>query len=544
MNNFFIWKSCLFLRSIRSQNSTTYNNFTIEWDDFNLLTCATPTYLNFSFLTCMNPNYTQIDDSSCLATTTINFDDTSCTITTTSPTTTQLVGQTTTTISQQTTVRLLTTTGQQTSVGMITSTIQNVNISTTHLSNTTQLANTTFLASTTLLLNTTLPAITTYSATTTVNPANTTTYSATTTVNPADTTTYSATTTVNSANTTAYPATTTVNPANTTTYSATTTVNSVNTTTYSATTTVNPANTTTYPANTTQNIAATNTTVHLVADTTGQNLIITDTTTVVVSTIQTLATTQVVNSHSQSDSIYTTVLSTISTTTTQNFQGTCDGDFIGPYCNVSSDACAMSQPCQNAATCYPNNTLPLRYVCTCVNGYVGYDCQYDIRACKENTCWHNGTCLEVNKTISVNSTNNFHCECVEGYDGVHCELEVDDCSNVTCQNHGFCVSTLNSWHCICLDTNYYNGVYCQYKSQSLIIKEWVAKSFAIVAIGSIIAVCLFVIIMDVMKYVFKIDPVYENEKLRKARYRRDHPRKPKPVQVDNKTLALRFQYVK
>jgi hypothetical protein len=47
----------------------------------------------------------------------------------------------------------------------------------------------------------------------------------------------------------------------------------------------------------------------------------------------------------------------------------------------------MSQPCLNAATCFPNNTLPYGYLCDCQTGYTGYDCQYDDRACMENTCW-------------------------------------------------------------------------------------------------------------------------------------------------------------
>jgi hypothetical protein len=62
--------------------------------------------------------------------------------------------------------------------------------------------------------------------------------------------------------------------------------------------------------------------------------------------------------------------------------------YIGTYCNVSSDACAMSQPCFNAATCFPNNTLPYGYRCQCQPGYTGYNCEYDTNACMVmNTCW-------------------------------------------------------------------------------------------------------------------------------------------------------------
>lgn len=62
-------------------------------------------------------------------------------------------------------------------------------------------------------------------------------------------------------------------------------------------------------------------------------------------------------------------------------------DYIGTHCNTSADACAMSQPCQNAATCFPNNTLPYGYRCNCHEGYSGYNCENDERVCTENTCW-------------------------------------------------------------------------------------------------------------------------------------------------------------
>jgi len=74
-----------------------------------------------------------------------------------------------------------------------------------------------------------------------------------------------------------------------------------------------------------------------------------------------------------------------STTTANPFY--CPGDTIGSYCNITSNACAMSQPCLNAATCYPNNQLPLGYECQCQSGYTGENCQNDERICKENTCW-------------------------------------------------------------------------------------------------------------------------------------------------------------
>ena len=89
-----------------------------------------------------------------------------------------------------------------------------------------------------------------------------------------------------------------------------------------------------------------------------------------------------------------TATSTITLTTTSTTTSTaarrpfyCPGEVIGTYCNISSDPCTVAQPCLNAATCYPNATLPLGYECACLSGYSGGNCQHDERICKESTCW-------------------------------------------------------------------------------------------------------------------------------------------------------------
>jgi len=88
-----------------------------------------------------------------------------------------------------------------------------------------------------------------------------------------------------------------------------------------------------------------------------------------------------------STSTLSTTTRNISTSTATENPFYCPADTIGSYCNITSDACAMSQPCLNAATCYPNNTLSLGYECQCQSGYTGQNCQNDERICKQNTCW-------------------------------------------------------------------------------------------------------------------------------------------------------------
>lgn len=74
------------------------------------------------------------------------------------------------------------------------------------------------------------------------------------------------------------------------------------------------------------------------------------------------------------------------------------------------------------------------------------------------------------------------------------------------------------------------------------IREILSKSFASIAIAVIVTTCAFVVIMDVLKYAFRIDPVeYERESYRKRREERRQARR--PPKDDQMKLALRFEYV-
>ncbi len=60
-------------------NTTQFGNFTIEWEDFSLITCAVPTTINVSLFTCAaSARYLQVDDLSCLEETSIDFNETTC----------------------------------------------------------------------------------------------------------------------------------------------------------------------------------------------------------------------------------------------------------------------------------------------------------------------------------------------------------------------------------------------------------------------------------------------------------------------------------
>jgi len=99
------------------------------------------------------------------------------------------------------------------------------------------------------------------------------------------------------------------------------------------------------------------------------------------------------------------------------------------------------------------------------------------------------------------------------------------CDNITCENSGICMSSYLAWTCECLDSSFYSGTYCQDKSSALKTKEALSKSFAIIAIIALCCVFGFVIIMDVLKYVFKIDPVdRERHRLRMEKEKNEQKR--------------------
>ena len=111
----------------------------------------------------------------------------------------------------------------------------------------------------------------------------------------------------------------------------------------------------------------------------------------------------------------------------------------------------------------------------------------------------------------------FKCRCPDHWQDFLCQTKVNYCHNITCKNQGCCRPNVGNWTCECPGNNYY-GRYCEYPVRKILIHRIIAKTFAYIAIIAMVMVALFVLTMDILKYVCGIDPVAEDrEKLRQGK---------------------------
>ena len=118
--------------------------------------------------------------------------------------------------------------------------------------------------------------------------------------------------------------------------------------------------------------------------------------------------------------------------------------------------------------------------------------------------------------------------------GRHCEKKVDYCANVTCKNGGLCRGLLRDYKCECVSASH-SGRLCETVANSLVVRQAVSKSLSYLAILFLLLVVGLIVFMDVLTYVFHIDPVGDEHR----RLQREKAQKKALKHV----VAVRYLYV-
>lgn len=111
---------------------------------------------------------------------------------------------------------------------------------------------------------------------------------------------------------------------------------------------------------------------------------------------------------------------------------------------------------------------------------------------------NNATCVS-----SETRLDEFKCICNPGFLGELCQINLS-CVNVTCYNGGQCMEGNNNYTCLC--GNYFSGRHCEIKDDELATLETASYTVSVLAMLIIIFHVLLIVFLDMLKYIFKLEP--------------------------------------
>ncbi|XP_014252915.1 protein jagged-1b isoform X2 [Cimex lectularius] len=148
-----------------------------------------------------------------------------------------------------------------------------------------------------------------------------------------------------------------------------------------------------------------------------------------------------------------------------SWQCICDTNWGGILCDQDLNYCGTHEPCENGGTC--ENTAPDQYLCRCLEGFSGLNCEVIDNPCVTEPCANGGRCIQ--------KAGQFHCVCPNGWAGPTCAVEIDECASAPCQNRATCVDLVGGYECLC--PSGWEGSICQYDVDEC-AKDWCINSYS------------------------------------------------------------------
>eukprot|EP01051_Picozoa_sp_SAG22_P006937 SAG22_NODE_471_length_10112_cov_14.774094_1_plen_3099_part_10 len=151
-----------------------------------------------------------------------------------------------------------------------------------------------------------------------------------------------------------------------------------------------------------------------------------------------------------------------------SYRCVCAAGFASTNCAEDLNECASS-PCGNFGSCvessaarYPCNyttgalcsehVLGDSYICECVTGWEGTDCEIDVNECAQGPCLNGADCIEsaIDGTVPYGT---YQCDCAVGFSGTNCAVDIDECAPSPCNRTNFVCKESNN------DTTVAYGIY-------------------------------------------------------------------------------------